>query len=139
VKQDAHSLKERFASSPVARLATASAVGVPHIVPVTFALRGDVLVTAVDHKPKSSGPLKRIENIRVNSRVSLLVDEYDADWTRLWWVRVDGVARLLDPGPDKDAAVLWLSEKYAQYEARPPTGIVVWVDVARISGWSYED
>jgi PPOX class probable F420-dependent enzyme len=137
VKQETHSLKERFASSPVARLATASAVGVPHIVPVTFALRDEVLVTAVDHKPKSSRPLKRIENIRVNSRVSLLVDDYDADWTRLWWVRVDGVARLVE-GPDKDAAVLWLREKYPQYQARPPTGVVVWVDVVRISGWSYE-
>ena len=119
-------------------MATADGSGVPHIVPVTFAMCGGVVVTAVDHKPKSSRSLRRIENIRINNRVSLLVDEYYPDWTRLWWVRVDGVARVIDAGPDKEAAILWLSEKYPQYVARPLTGMVIWVDVDRMSGWSYE-
>jgi len=138
VKPETQALGLLFASSPVARLATANALGVPHIVPVTFAMHGAVLVSAVDHKPKSSRPLKRIENIRINNRVSLLVDEYDADWTRLWWVRVDGVARVVDAGPDQEAAIRWLSEKYPQYLAHPLAGMVIWVDVDRISGWSYE-
>jgi len=121
----------------VARLATASPDGLPHIVPVTFALVGEVVATAIDHKPKSQRPLRRIENIRLNSRVSLLADEYFEDWARLWWIRVDGRARLLDSGPDRDSAIDWLCAKYPQYRDQRPAGLVVWVDVLAIRGWSY--
>jgi PPOX class probable F420-dependent enzyme len=116
----------------VARLATVSADGAPHIVPVTFALAGDVIWTAVDHKPKRTLALKRLANIEANPRVSLLVDEYSDDWSQLWWVRADGTARVAEPG----AASEPLAARYPQYRERPPEGPSIAVTVERWSGWS---
>jgi PPOX class probable F420-dependent enzyme len=96
--------RTRFTESPVARLATVTPGGRPHLVPVVFALvtdpqgaedaedAEDVVYTAVDAKPKTTRRLRRLANIEGNPEVSLLVDHYADDWTRLWWVRVDGVA-----------------------------------------------
>jgi PPOX class probable F420-dependent enzyme len=129
--------RERFAAARVARLATAGADGRPHVVPVVFALEGDTAYHAVDHKPKRTRALRRLANIEANPRVSLLVDAYDdADWERLWWVRADGSARILEPD-DAEAlrAVELLAERYAQYRSRRPDGPVVAVDVERWSGW----
>ena len=89
--------RERFASARVARLATTGPDG-PHIVPIVFALAGDTIYHAVDHKPKRTTALKRLANLRADPRASVLADAYDEDWTRLWWARADGVARILAPG-----------------------------------------
>jgi PPOX class probable F420-dependent enzyme len=90
--------RDRFAEARVARLATADESGRPLLVPVTFALDGDLAYFAVDHKPKTTRNLKRLRNIEANPQVSLLADEYDEDWTQLWWVRADGTATILrDP------------------------------------------
>src|SRR6202007_2239162 len=93
--------KVRFTQSPVARLATVTPHGVPHLVPVVFAVGGDqydVVYTAVDAKPKSAHRVRRITNIDKNPQASLLVDHYADDWTQLWWVRVDGVAAIHHDG-----------------------------------------
>ncbi|HEV7627959.1 MAG TPA: TIGR03668 family PPOX class F420-dependent oxidoreductase [Streptomyces sp.] len=132
--------RERFAQARVATLATADAAARPHLVPVVFALRGDTLVFAVDHKPKRSGRLKRLDNIRANDSLCLLVDAYDEDWDRLWWARADGTGRVLEPaaaGSGEAAAyVELLVEKYPdQYGDRPPQGQVVEITVERWSGW----
>jgi PPOX class probable F420-dependent enzyme len=119
----------------VARLATADNAGIPHIVPVTFVLRGDVICWAVDHKPKEHNRLRRLRNISVNPAVSFLVDAYDADWSRLWWARADGTAAILDE-PDP-AWVALLANKYQQYRQAPPTGPTVLTSVTRWSGWAY--
>lgn len=135
--------RRRFTAAPVARLATASADGRPHLVPVTFAADGDTLCFAVDRKPKSGAGLRRIANIRANPRVALLVDHYDDDWTALWWARADGEARVGAPaarvgdGPGGSPAVRLLAAKYPQYARQPPTGPVVVIRVTRWSGWSY--
>lgn len=126
--------RRRFAEARVARLATADEHGRPHIVPITFAVHRDVIVTAVDHKPKRSTNLKRLRNITANPRVSLLVDHYDDDWTHLWWTRADGIANIHDHDPD---AMTWLSAKYDQYTDAPPTGPVVRVDVQSWSSWQF--
>lgn len=137
---DDESLRTRFAQARVARLATVSAAGHPHLVPVTFALVGDVVVTAIDHKPKTTTNVKRLRNIRETGRVSLLADEYDEeDWTRLWWVRIDGVASVVEAEPERATPVAWLTEKYRQYRDRPPGGPLIWVDILRVSGWTYFD
>jgi len=88
--------RSRLATARVARLATADASGRPHLVPVTFAVDSteSAIYIAIDHKPKTTTNLKRLRNIRENPAVSLLADHYEDDWTRLWWVRFDGVARL---------------------------------------------
>jgi PPOX class probable F420-dependent enzyme len=106
----------------------------PHVVPVTYAVHGDELFVAVDQKPKSTTALKRLRNIEAHERVAVLVDEYEEDWTHLWWVRVDGVARVL---PDDPAAVELLARKYPQYEADPPRGPVIAIQIDGWSGWSY--
>ncbi len=88
--------RRRFASARVARLATVSAQGRPHLVPCTFALDGDSIYVAVDHKPKTTTNLKRLRNIAANPNVAMLADHYDEDWQSLWWARADGVASVLD-------------------------------------------
>jgi PPOX class probable F420-dependent enzyme len=130
--------RERFASARVARLASAGTDGRPHIVPVVFALAGDTIVHAVDGKPKRTRALRRLANIAANPRVALLADEYDdGDWERLWWVRADGVARVLEPSDDEARrALALLAARYAQYRTDPPAGPVVAVDVIRWRGWS---
>ncbi|GAA2323765.1 TIGR03668 family PPOX class F420-dependent oxidoreductase [Nonomuraea roseoviolacea subsp. roseoviolacea] len=133
---DADRARRLFGGQRVVRLATVDADGAPHLVPVTFALDGDRIVLAVDHKPKTTTDLKRLRNIRGNPRVALLADHYDDDWTRLWWVRADGTARVLDPAAaTSGAAVDALVEKYEQYRSARPAGSVVLVDVTRWSGW----
>jgi PPOX class probable F420-dependent enzyme len=132
--------RARFTAARVARLATVGPRKQPHLVPVTFAVGsspgGDAICFAVDSKPKSTRRLKRLHNIAANPSVSLLVDVYDDDWTQLWWVRADGAARVLEGGPTFDVAVGGLRAKYPQYEAEPPAGPVVVVDVKQWRGWS---
>jgi len=135
--------RERFAAARVARLATADAGGRPHLVPVVFAVvsasesgvSGDVVYTVVDAKPKRTLALRRLRNVAENPRVALLADHYEEDWSALWWVRAEGVARVLDPAADEEAdrAVDLLRARYPQQRA---AGVVLAVDVERWSGWS---
>lgn len=130
--------RERFAVSRVAHLATIDTACRPHLVPVVFALDGDTVVLAVDHKPKRTTRLKRLANIAANPSVCLLADHYDENWDRLWWVRADGEARVLpsaDRCPEAARCVGLLAAKYPQYAGRPPGGPVVEVSVLRWSGW----
>jgi PPOX class probable F420-dependent enzyme len=129
-------LRERVAGSRIARLATTESDGRPHLVPIVFALDGDTLYTAVDAKPKSSRTLRRIENARERPHVALLVDEYDEDWSRLWWVRLRGRARVLDDGDEARRALALLIDKYRQYRDAPPTPPVLAIDVDEWRGWS---
>ncbi|NRQ35062.1 TIGR03668 family PPOX class F420-dependent oxidoreductase [Nonomuraea sp. NN258] len=133
---DADEARARFGAARVAHLATAGADGMPHVVPVTFAVTGDVVVFAVDHKPKRTTDLRRLRNIRENPRVGFLVDHYDEDWDRLWWARADGVARIHQDGSAREAAVAALVGKYPQYQAQAPGGPVVVTTISRWSGWS---
>ena len=129
--------RERFAASPVARLATADAHGVPHAVPITFVVLSDVLYFAVDHKPKSTWDLRRLRNIRENPSVTVLVDHYDKDWSMLWWARADGRGEVLEDGQERRRAVELLCGKYEQYKESPPKGPAVAIRVERWSGWSF--
>jgi len=130
--------RERLALARVARLATVGEDGQPHIVPLTFAAVGDRILHAVDHKPKRTTDLRRLRNIRENPRVSVLVDHYDDDeWARLWWVRADGEARVIEDEEGRAEPVRLLREKYRQYREQEPAGPVVEVRVTRWSGWAY--
>ncbi|WP_433382869.1 TIGR03668 family PPOX class F420-dependent oxidoreductase [Streptosporangium sp. CA-115845] len=121
----------------IARLATVGGDGMPHVVPVTFAIQGDRLMIAIDHKPKTTMNLRRLRNIRENPRVCVLADHYDDDWTQLWWVRADGEATIVETGAERTAAVEALAEKYSQYQDHVPEGPVICIGVTRWSGWSY--
>jgi PPOX class probable F420-dependent enzyme len=122
------------AAARVGRLATVGADLQPHVVPVTYAVQGDELFVGIDQKPKSTTALKRLRNIGAHEQVAVLVDEYDEDWTQLWWVRIDGTARVLESDP---AAVALLVAKYPQYQADPPRGPVIAIRVSAWSGWAY--
>ena len=129
-------MRERVMAARVARLATVGVSGAPHLVPFCFAGEGDVLYSAVDAKPKRTGRLQRLRNTARDPRVSVIVDHYEEDWTRLWWVRLDGHARQLPSGPEAERATALLVAKYPQYQERPPAGPVLRIDVERWTGWS---
>jgi PPOX class probable F420-dependent enzyme len=133
---DAREARELLASARIARLATADADGRPHLVPITFAVEGDTIVTAVDHKPKRTTRLRRLANIASNPRVSVLADHYEEEWSRLWWARADGLARSLEPGgPGHANAVAQLAARYPQYSEQRPDGPAIEITVSRWSGW----
>jgi len=127
--------RERFAAARVACLATADAAGRPHLVPIAFAVAGDIVYSAVDAKPKRTRELRRLANVRQNPAVALLVDHWDEDdWTRLWWVRADGGGRVLGAEePEAVRAVALLRKRYPRQQA---DGAVLAVDVERWSGWT---
>jgi PPOX class probable F420-dependent enzyme len=129
--------RRRFASARVARLATADADGAPHIVPFVFAVDGDTVYSAVDHKPKRGPNLRRLANIAGNPEVALLADHYDdVDWTRLWWVRAEGSGRLVEVGSTEERhGIDLLVGRYDQYRQRRPEGPVLAVLVRRWVGW----
>jgi PPOX class probable F420-dependent enzyme len=129
-------VRERVSRARVGRLATVREDHRPHIVPVTFALDGDMLVSAVDQKPKRTHDLLRLRNIDANPAVSLLIDQYDDEWSRLWWIRLDGVARIVRAEPTRSAAARPLVDKYQQYRDAPPAGPVVQVRVTSWTWWS---
>ncbi len=128
--------RRRFAGSRSARLATVSADGRPHVVPIVFALDGDTLYFAVDSKPKRTTHLQRLKNIAANPAVSVLADHYDDDWTRLWWVRADGTARVVTDESEANRAIDLLASRYDQYSSQRPGGPVVAIHVDRLTGWS---
>jgi PPOX class probable F420-dependent enzyme len=131
-----HTLRNSVESARVAHLATVAADGRPHLVPVCFVLQGEVVYTAVDHKPKRSTRLRRIANIEATGHACLLVDHYSEDWTQLWWVRLDGRGRVVADPAEAERAVAALVGKYEQYAQRPPGDAVVAVDITGWQSWS---
>ncbi|MEV4639610.1 TIGR03668 family PPOX class F420-dependent oxidoreductase [Actinoplanes sp. NPDC049548] len=121
--------RDRFATARVARLATVSPDGAPHLVPIVFALVGDVIHTAVDAKPKRHRQLQRLTNIAHEPRVSVLADHYDEDWSALWWVRADGVATVTDVCEPA------LIDRYPQYARTPPPGPYLRIAVHSWKSW----
>ena len=116
----------------MARLATVDG-GQPHLVPVVFCEHGGALFIPIDGKPKTGRKLRRIRNIEANPAVSLLIDEYEDDWSRLRWTRADGTATVVPLQPAVRTALL---DKYPQYEATPMGSTAIRVQVDRIQVWS---
>ena len=125
----------RLDGAPVGRLATVDRGGLPHVVPVVFAVVGSTIYWAVDQKPKRSPRLQRLRNIEANPNVQLVVDHYEDDWSRLWWVRITGHARTVQDDDEAARALDALAQKYPQYRAKPPSGPMVAIDAARVSSW----
>jgi PPOX class probable F420-dependent enzyme len=134
---DSDEARALFAAAPVAHLASADASGRPHVVPITFALVGETIYSAVDSKPKRTRALRRLANVAANPAVAVLVDHYERDWERLWWVRADGRGRTLDADTDEAlAALAALAARYEPYRLARPQGPVLAIDVERWVGWS---
>lgn len=141
MRLDTGAARRLFAYSPVARLATVTPAGHPHLVPVTFVLdsqpgRPDRVYTAVDAKPKTTTRLQRLRNIQAHPRVALLADHYADDWAQLWWVRADGQAAVLEDAAGLAGPLRLLAARYPQYAVQPPAGPVIVVQVDRWTGWA---
>jgi PPOX class probable F420-dependent enzyme len=122
----------------VGRLATADGAGRPLVVPVCYVFDGHLVWTAVDAKPKRTKHLRRLRNIDENRHVSLVVDQWDEDWSRLSYVIVEGTAEVLDRQEETSPAIALLLEKYPQYRVmgldREP-GTVIRITPARLIAW----
>jgi PPOX class probable F420-dependent enzyme len=129
--------RARLGTVPVVRIATSDAAGQPHLVVATFAVHGDQIYTAVDHKPKSTRNLRRLRNIEQNPRVAVLADHYEDAWQALWWVRADGRARILTGTAEVAEPIQLLADRYWQYRENRPEGPVIAITVERWSGWRY--
>jgi PPOX class probable F420-dependent enzyme len=133
---DISEMRRRVLEARLAHLATIDSDGRPHLVPVCFVLDDETLYSAVDRKPKTSTRLRRLDNIRQHPAVAVLVDHYEEDWSRLWWVRLRGEARVIEAGRERDRGFGLLLEKYAQYREAPPDGPVIVVSVDEWRGWT---
>lgn len=128
-------MRQRVGVARSGVLSTITAEGWPHAVPCCYFLKGDVVYSAVDAKPKSTLALRRLDNLAANPVACLLVDCYDDDWSKLWWIRVDGTARVLLDGGERDHALELLAAKYPQYQATRPPGPVIALDIAAWRAW----
>ena len=128
--------RRSLTSARVATLATARASGEIDLVPITFAVYGNQLVSVVDHKPKTTLHLRRLKNIMNNPRVTVLAHSYDEEWDRLWWVRVRGTGRIVTSGRQHHDAIRSMVAKYPQLVDPPPTGSVIIVEIDEWLGWS---
>ena len=139
---------QRLSDSPVGHLSTAGKSGVPHVIPVCFALdsreEGTAIYIVLDQKPKRAAltRLRRVRNILENPQVSLVVDHYEADWTQLWYILLTGTAELLEEETDEDGershAIHLLRQKYPQYrEMDIAENPVIKITPTRVAAWSY--
>lgn len=101
--------------------------------PICFALEGDTLYSVVDEKPKRIRRLARLGDIERDPRVEVLIDHYEDDWSRLWWVRLRGCAHVVE---HEERALELLCAKYAQYRGEPPRGPFVVVEIDERVNWS---
>jgi PPOX class probable F420-dependent enzyme len=128
-------IEHRLDTWPIARLATLAPGGAPHLVPIVFARVAGALWSPIDGKPKSTAAVARLRNIENDPRAGVLLDHYDADWTQLWWIRLDATAAIVGGHAEAELA---LRNKYSQYRDTPlfrqsptllrltPIGVVSW-------------
>jgi PPOX class probable F420-dependent enzyme len=118
----------------VGRLAFRDGDGRPRVLPVTFALAGGTIWSAIDRKPKRAAEPARVRWLRRRPEAALCVDHYDDDWSRLAWVQLLGRVEWLDlaaAGPGIEA----LTARYPQYGVEPPPGPVLRLEVERALHW----
>ena len=132
-------IRVKLEAARVARLATLDAERSPHMVPICFVCDGSLFYSAIDRKPKrvAANSLTRLKNIAQTRRVALLVDHYDEDWTRLWYVLVRGEAELVSDLAERERAIQLLRTKYPQYDAAmlAEDAPVLRITPARITAW----
>ena len=136
-------LSDLLAKWPVARLTTVNEDNHPHLVPIVFVALEGILWSPIDGKRKQMVELQRIKNLRGNANFSLILDQYDSDWTNLWWVRLDGQSEIhVAADQTSDQVTAALREKYPQYEKislfKNETVLLklMWT---RATGWAQDD
>ena len=130
--------REFLDAQRVARLATADAVGRPHVIPICFVTEGDTVYFTIDEKPKAGVRLKRLSNMQANPSVAMVVDHYEEDWSRLGWVMLHGRAEILDRGSEHDRAQAGLRARYRQLRAMRIEALpVVAIRIERATSWGH--
>lgn len=127
---------------PVARLATADADGVPHVLPICFVVLGATLYLTIDQKPKSGDArrLKRLRNIAANPQAAVIIDRYDADWTQLGWIMLRGPAQIIDAGNEHVQAQDALRLRYPPYREMQLEDLpVIAIRIQRVTRWGNLD
>ena len=127
-----------IATERVARLAYLDDDERPRVLPVTFAVAGGAVWSAIDEKPKRSPEPARVAYLRRRPEASLLVDRYDDDWSRLAWVQLLGRVDVL-PAGDPPEAMAALAAKYEPYAERTPPGPLLRLTVERTLHWRAVD
>ena len=122
----------------VARLGYSDPTGLPRVLPITFAVAGEHVWSAIDHKPKQRAEQARVRALRRGPAAAVLVDHYSDDWERLAWVQLLGDASVLDAADAADG-VEALRRRYPQYRELPPNGPFIRLAVARALCWRAED
>ncbi|HSF24856.1 MAG TPA: TIGR03668 family PPOX class F420-dependent oxidoreductase [Blastocatellia bacterium] len=123
----------------VARLATADSHGRPSVIPICYVFEGGAIYSPIDEKPKSvaARSLKRVRNIEANPHVSVVIDDYSDDWSKLAYVKISGLADVMSPGHVEHVrAVALLREKYPQYvgmaiDDRP----IIKITISQVNRW----
>jgi coenzyme F420-0:L-glutamate ligase / coenzyme F420-1:gamma-L-glutamate ligase len=132
-------VRRRLKKARVARLATTNANGQPHVVPICFVLDGTVVYTALDRKPKRvpAARLRRVRNIESTRQAALVIDEYSEDWTRLWYVLMQGRARVVTGLSQRARAIRMLRQKYRHYASGmlADDAVVIRIDVRKLTAW----
>jgi PPOX class probable F420-dependent enzyme len=132
-------LRKKLEAARVARMATLDARRRPHLVPICFIYDGTFFYSAIDRKPKRVAPnrLARMKNIRKTPRVALLVDQYDEDWEKLWYVLVRGNAKLVSDPAERRRALRRLRAKYPQYRSGMLTddAPILRITPLRVTAW----
>ena len=135
-----HHQRKLFAQVRIAYLATADSKAAPHVIPVCFAYDGPCIYSVIDQKPKRSGAmgLKRVRNILANPQVALVLDHYEEDWSKLWYLLVIGSAELLESGMERQKAIDLLRKKYPQYQRMSiEDSPVIQIKITKLIDWSY--
>ena len=129
-------IEDALRTARVARLATVGADGTPRLVPICFVVIDGWIASAVDHKPKRHQRLRRLDDIEAMGSATVLVDHYEEDWSRLWWIRVGGRAVVhREESAESKAARSALIAKYVQYQGHPPAGAVYRIALDEIRTW----
>ena len=134
---DESAMRRKVAEARVARVGTLDQRGSIHLVPVVYAMDGDTWYSPSDAGPR---PVKRLRNVLADPRATILIDDYDEVWSRVWWVRLRGQGRMVESAAESERARRLLAAKYPQFggDAEASTaGPVMAIDIQEWAGWSY--
>ena len=135
-----HHQRKLFDEVRIAHLATADASATPHVIPICFVYDDPFTYSVIDEKPKQclAINLKRVRNILANPKVSLILDHYEEDWTKLWYLLVIGRAELLESGIEHQKAIKLLRKKYPQYQhMRIQDRLIIKIETIKLINWSH--
>ncbi len=124
----------------VARLATVDQKSYPYIVPVVFVFHKNSFFIPLDYKTKTVNPknLKRVKNIQKNPNVALLIDKYQNNWKKLFFLMIHGKATVIDGKNRKlmDKVHKLLISKYPQYKKIGIGNSCITIQPKKVTFWN---